>query len=323
VSGSTQPPLYYGLDELPPTLGPVVAAIGVFDGVHRGHQAILATAAAQADAAGVACVAVTFDPHPAEVVRPGSHPAVLTSLPRRARLLGGAGADAVLVLPFTRALAQLSPQQFVADVLGGRLHAVAVVVGESFRFGHRAAGTVATLAELGARAAIAVTAVPLAGAGVPFSSTYVRQCVDEGDVVEAARVLGRPHRLEGEVVHGDHRGRALGYPTANLALAPHAAVPADGVYAGLLTDGDGPGQAAAISVGTNPTFDGTQRRVEAYVLDGVGLDLYGHHVGVDFVARLRGQLRFDSVPELVEQMARDVAATAALAAAGSLGAPPR
>jgi len=182
-------------------------------------------------------------------------------------------------------------------------------VGANFRFGHRALGTVETLRQLGEQLGFEVVAVDLVGGpAVNWSSTYVRQCVLEGDVAEASEILGRPHRVVGTVVHGDHRGRDLGYPTANLALAEHAAVPADGVYAGWLVVSGEP-LPAAVSVGTNPTFDGVDRRVEAFVLDRDDLDLYGQVVACDFVTRLRPTLRFDSVDALVDQMAVDVEQT--------------
>jgi len=300
-----------------------VVTIGVFDGLHVGHRAILAQARTRADERGVPVVAVTFDPHPSEVVRPGSHPTLLSTLDHRVELLLSAGANAVVILPFTTRLAATSPEEFARLVLVERLHAAVVVVGANFRFGHRAAGTVDTLRDLGEQFGFVVDPVSLVGGPGPdrWSSSYLRQCVGEGDVAEAARGLLRPHRVEGSVEHGDHRGRELGFPTANLAVAAHSAVPGDGVYAGWLVDeprqGGGLGAArypAAISIGTNPTFDGTQRRVEAHVLDHTELDLYGHLVALEFVARLRDTLRFDSVDDLVAQMDRDLmAARAALA----------
>ncbi len=212
-------------------------------------------------------------------------------------------------------MARLTPEEFVSSVLVDSLHAAAVVVGSNFRFGHRAVGTLATLEELGGSLGFAVDGVGLAGDdGVTWSSTYVRQCVAEGDVEAAAEALGRPHRLEGTVVHGDHRGRELGYPTANLAVAGHGAVPADGVYAGHLVRADGTRLPAAVSVGTNPTFDGSERRVEAYVLDRDDLDLYGEHVSLDLAHRLRDTLRFESIDDLLVQMAADVEHTRSLLA---------
>ncbi len=294
-----------GLDAVPPGWGRCVVTIGVFDGVHRGHQAIIGRAVARARDSAQPCVVVTFDPHPSEVVRPGSHPAVLTTARHKAELLDAVGVDVVCVLPFTVEFSRLSPAEFVHAVLVETLHASAVVVGENFRFGHRAAGDVGTLRELGRRFGFAVEAVALLGDDeTTVSSTYVRACVDAGDVDAAAEALGRPHRVEGVVVRGDGRGRELGYPTANLETTPHAAVPADGIYAGWLVRG-GQRLPAAISVGTHPTFEGRERRVEAYVLD-ADLDLYGEHVALDVAARVRDTVRFDSVEALVAQMADDV-----------------
>ena len=306
--------------EPPEGCAPCVVTIGVFDGVHLGHRVVVGRAAELARTHGVPCVALTFDPHPSEVV--GRGPVVrLCSVEHRTRLLGAAGADAVWVLPFTVELSRLSPEEFVRDVLVARLRPVAVVVGANFRFGHRAAGDARVLEQLGETYGFAVEDLSLAsGAAEPeWSSTAVRDHLAEGDVAAAARVLGRLHRVEGTVVHGDHRGRQLGFPTANLGSDPRAAVPADGVYAGWLAllDLDGTEEErwpAAISVGTNPTFGGTDRTVEAYALDRDDLDLYGTHAAIEFTARLRGNDKFDSVQALVAQMAEDVEAARALTA---------
>jgi len=299
-----------GLDAAPPGWGRSVVTIGVFDGVHRGHQAIIGEAVARAKAAGVPSVVLTFDPHPSEVVRPGSHPPVLTSPRYKADLVERLGADVLCVLEFTLEFSRLTPAEFAHVVLVEHLHAQAVVVGENFRFGHKAAGDVAELARVGERFGFAATGVPLVrDGGTPISSTYVRSCVDAGDVASAARALGREHRVEGVVIRGDARGRTLGYPTANLRTAPHTAVPADGVYAAWLVRG-GERLPAAVSIGTNPTFEGRERRVEAYVLDFEG-DLYGADVALDFVESLRkaDTMTFDSVDALVAQIGRDVAKT--------------
>jgi riboflavin kinase/FMN adenylyltransferase len=312
-----------GLGEVPETWARSVVTIGVFDGVHLGHQRIVTQAAAAAGELGLPLVAVTFDPHPAEVIRPGSHPKLLCSLRRRAQLLGELGAGAVCVLEFTPGFSRLEPDEFVRAVLADRLHTRRVVVGENFRFGYRAAGDLALLAELGEKHDFRAEGVPLlAQDGVTMSSSAIRDRLAAGDVAGAARGLGRPHRVEGVVVRGHRRGRALGFPTANLETAEHTAIPADGVYAGWLASLDAGGQEterwpAAISVGTNPTFDGQHRVVEAYALDRDDLDLYGVHVAVDFAARLRGMARFDSVDELIAQMRLDIdEARALLAAAG-------
>jgi riboflavin kinase/FMN adenylyltransferase len=315
------------VEEVPAGFGPSVVTIGNFDGVHRGHLAVLGRVVAAAAALGARSVAITFDPHPVAVLHPERAPAALTGLGQRLALLGGTGLDGVLVLPFTRELASWTPERFVREVLVDALHARTVVVGRDTRFGVRNSGDVSTLRELGQVHGFEVDVVadlgilPAAdGAHRRWSSTAVRELLTAGDVEAAAELLGRPHRVTGTVVHGDHRGRELGYPTANLAPDSEGMVPADGVYAGWLVRygaGDGgPAEGerlpAAVSVGTNPTFDGTQRRVEAYVLDRTDLDLYGEQVSVDFVRRLRPTLRFEGVDALVRQMGQDVVASRAV-----------
>ena len=306
--------------EVPGDLGPSVVTIGVFDGVHRGHQRIVGRATGAARRMRLPAVVITFDPHPDEVIRPGTHPPFLCSARRRCELLAGLGVSAVCVIPFTYEFSQLGPDEFVAAVLADRLHAARVVVGENFRFGHKAVGDVPLLAQLGEKYDFTAEGVPLLVAdGLTISSSYVREQLAAGDVVAAARALGRPHRVEGVVVRGHVRGRGLGFPTANLETAPHTATPADGVYAGWLAslDLDGAETArwpAAISVGTNPTFGIGDRTVEAYALDRDDLDLYGVHAAIDFTARLRGTERFDSVQALITQMHEDVAQARALTA---------
>lgn len=305
-----------GIEDVPAGWGRCVVTIGVFDGVHRGHTQLITAATEAAAARGIPSVLITFDPHPSEVLRKGSHPPQLTTLHRRADLVEELGIDAYFVVPFTPDLAAKSPAEFAHEVLVERLHAAEVVVGDNFTFGHKAAGTVDTLRELGEMFGFEVANVSLLGEhAVTFSSTYVRSCVAAGDMELAAEALGRPHRVEGVVVHGERRGRDLGYPTANVAPAVHAAVPADGVYAAwftVLSDSKPPEgmevgrrYPASVSVGTNPTFSGRVRTVEAYVLD-VSADMYGQHVAVDFVSRLRGMEPFDSVEALVEAIAADV-----------------
>ena len=317
--------LWRGLDDVPGDWRSSVVTIGVFDGVHRGHQRLVGRAAGAAAAAGLPVVAVTFDPHPDEVVRPGTHPPFLCTARRRAELLAGLGVDAVCVLPFTYEFSRLGPDEFVRSVLVDRLHAARVVIGETFRFGHKAAGDLSLLTELGEKYDFVAEGVPLlVEDGVTISSSYIRERLDAGDVEGAARALGRPHRVEGVVVRGRRRGRGLGFPTANLEWQPHTAIPADGVYAGWLASFDPEGRPeddwpAAISIGTNPTFDDGdpgQRSVEAHALDRDDLDLYGTHVAVDFAARLRSTEKFASVGELVAQMRRDVDAARAVTSRG-------
>lgn len=278
-----------------------------------------------------------------EVVFPGSHPAQLTTLTRRAELVEETGIDVFLVMPFTADFMKLTPERYIHELLVESLHVVEVVVGENFTFGKKAAGNVNLLRKAGERLGFAVEGMTLVSEvsepdwgersdgvrlrdeTVTFSSTYIRSCVDAGDVVAAAEALGRPHRVEGVVVRGDGRGRVLGFPTANVAPPMHSAIPADGVYAAWFTVlGHGPvvgtvtpGERyqAAVSVGTNPTFSGRTRTVEAFVLD-TEADLYGQHVAVDFVARIRGQEKFDSIDDLVVAMGADTARARTILGAG-------
>ncbi|MGN9838122.1 bifunctional riboflavin kinase/FAD synthetase [Nonomuraea sp. H19] len=294
--------------------GRSVVTIGVYDGVHRGHQRVVERAVAIAGERGLRSVAVTFEPHPDEVVSPGSHPPRLTNHRRRAELLAGLGVDEVDVVEFTLELSRTSPADFAQSVLAERLRAAVVVVGEDFVFGHGASGDVDTLRTLGDKYDFAVEAVPTLDS---ISSTAIRERLVAGDVEAAAAALGRPHRVEGVVVRGYQRGRQLGFPTANVETPAHTAIPADGVYAGWLECVpvanlpalyEGERWPAAISVGTNPTFEGVPRTVEAYALDRDDLELYGVHVAVEFAARLRANTRFDSIEELIQQIHADVAA---------------
>jgi riboflavin kinase/FMN adenylyltransferase len=301
-----------------------VVTIGVFDGVHRGHTAMIRRAVDLAAERAVPSALITFVPHPSEVVRPGSHPPVLTSIVRRAELVEQLGVDVFVALPFTYAFSQLPPDEFAHLALVDRLHASAVVVGNNFRFGHRASGNIETLTALGRTFGFTTHGVEIVqDSGTPLSATYVRSCVQAGDIRAANGVLGRPHRLDGVVERGDQRGRELGYPTANLRTDQWACVPADGVYAGRVVRLDEWGRTvagppigtAAISVGTNPTFDVGRRRIEAFVLDFSG-DLYGAHIGIEFVDKLRGMEKFDSVAALITQMDADVVLTREVMATG-------
>ncbi|WP_322936619.1 bifunctional riboflavin kinase/FAD synthetase [Nocardioides bizhenqiangii] len=307
--------VWRSFDEVPDDLGRTVVTVGNFDGMHLGHQHVVQRAREVAQEVDVdTVVAVTFDPHPIAVLRPEHAPPTLTTIDERLRLLGEAGVDAVLVIPFSRDIAAWSPLDFIDRVLVGALHAKAVVVGANFRFGNRAAGDRQTLREAGAEQDFVLEAVELDGGPQVWSSTYIRTCLAAGDVAGAAEALGRPFVARGVVTEGDKRGRDLGFPTANVPVVPGAAAPADGVYAGWLRRLDGvDGGAkhpAAISVGTNPTFDGQRdRRVEAYVLDRTDLDLYGVGVEVEFVERIRGMVRFEGIDALMAAIADDVERT--------------
>ena len=293
-----------------------VVTVGVFDGVHHGHAALLQTTVDLAATEGLASAAVTFNPHPKSVLR-GVEVPMLTTIARRTRLLQQRGIEHVHVCTFDHARSQQSPEDFIAEVLIGEVGAEIVVIGAGFRFGKGAAGNAQSLRDAG----LIVHELPIVETdGARVSSTRIRETVAAGDVSAAQQLLGRPHRLEGVVVHGNARGRDIGYPTANLAVSDDQLIPADGVYAGWLVRGeiahgfDGDSVLpAAISIGTNPTFDDVmERRVEAYVLDRTDLDLYGEYVAFDFHARIRGTEKFDGVEPLLAAMARDVATARAL-----------
>ncbi len=294
--------------------------IGAYDGVHLGHRHVLGRLRDQAAARGLQSVVVTFDRHPAAVVRPESAPHLLTDLEQKLELLASCGIDRTLVVPFDRRRAEESAEDFVGEVLVGLLAARLVVVGEDFHFGHGRRGNVDLLSREGAAAGFEVVGIGLSDAeGEVVSSTRIRRLVESGDVAGAAALLGRLHQVRGTVVRGDGRGGPeLGFPTANVAVPPEIALPGDGVYAGWYERPAGPPLRAAVSVGRRPTFyEGAEHSlVEAYLLDR-DPDLYGERARVSFAAHLRDQERFDSVGDLVEEMKRDVARTAE-----ALGDPP-
>ncbi|WP_019182158.1 bifunctional riboflavin kinase/FAD synthetase [Microbacterium yannicii] len=307
--------------DVPAGFGPSVVAIGKFDGVHSGHRAVIDRARVDAAAAGARVVAVTFDRNPLALLRPEICPDSLVGVTQKLHLLAEAGVDATLMLTFDRALADLDARAFVEHVLVGALGVQIVLVGADFRFGRGGAGDAALLRDMGREFGFEVDVIDdvrAIDAGRRVSSTWVRELLTAGDVAGAARLLGRPHAVRGEVVHGLKRGRELGFPTANLAADLEGFVPAEGVYAGWLVDAGAPGDGAAeprssvrypaaISVGTNPTFDDVAvRQVEAYVLDETELDLYGHVVEVEFVERIRGMVAFEGIGPLIEQMTDDV-----------------
>ncbi|MDJ0357278.1 bifunctional riboflavin kinase/FAD synthetase [Paenarthrobacter sp. PH39-S1] len=300
-----------GLHEVPVGYGPSVVTLGNFDGVHRGHQHVLSALVATAHDRGAKAVAITFDPHPAKVHRPDTAPEQLMGLADRLTTMAACGLDAVLVMPYTLALASQTPEEFVRSVFVDTLGAAAVVIGHDVRFGRGNSGDLGTMQELGKDLGFDVVVVNEFGSDRRCSSTWVREALARGDVDTAAEVLGRPHHMRGEVVHGAARGRALGFPTANLSDNAVGYIPADGVYAGWLTDADGVRRPAAISIGSNPTFVGVSRQVEAYVIDRPNepveaFDLYGQVVVVEFVTRLRGMVAYTGPAALVDQMHLDV-----------------
>ncbi len=280
-----------------------VVVIGVFDGVHKGHQALLNQAKEIAD--GRSIIALTFDPHPRTVFAPDSVPPMLTTLADRVELLKIHNADRVAVMKFNEQFAVMSPEDFVKNILVDQLQVSTVIVGKNFTYGSKAAGNVETLKSDGAKHGFTVDVQELAGGEEVISSSRIRNLVLEGKVEQARELLGRPHRLDGIVVHGEKRGREIGYPTANLGKIDGQTIPADGIYAGWLTVGIN-FWPAAISIGTNPTFEGDRgRQVEAYALDQQGLDLYDKAASIEFGWFLRPTLKFNGLDELLVQMKKD------------------
>jgi riboflavin kinase/FMN adenylyltransferase len=285
---------------------PVVVALGNFDGLHLGHQAVVRRAVEEGRKRGLCSVAATFEPHPRAVLWPGHEPKLLTTLEVRRELLLACGVDEVRAIRFDRALSKKSPREFVREVLVGSLDAGVVVVGENFRFGYRAAGDLLELDRCMREAGGEAYAVPIShGLGEDISSTRIRELVSDGEVREAARLLGRPYLLRGEVIVGDLRGRTIGFPTANVLPDERVLVPGRGVYAGHVWVGS-ERYGACTNVGTAPTFDRRESKVEAYLLGYEG-DLYGEVVDVTFEECLRPEKRFSGIGELKEQIARDVA----------------
>ncbi len=295
-----------GLESFPPDAGPSAVALGVFDGVHLGHRAILGTAVTRARTAGLAALACTFDRHPAEVLQPGRTPALITTLEERLELIGETGVDATVVLAFTADLAAIEAEAFVKDVLLGRLQAREIVVGFNHRFGRGARGDARLLDGLAGRLGYRAHVVaPLTVDGVPVSSSEVRATLGRGDVAAAARLLGRPWAITGRVTAGAGRGRSLGFPTANIEPDRPLLVPR-GVYGGRV-EVAGRRHPAVVNIGVRPTFGETTLAVEAHLLDFSG-DLYTRTLRLEFIERLRDEMRFPSVDELKAQIGRDIAA---------------
>ena len=281
-----------------------VLVIGVFDGVHKGHQLLLERAKALSD--GRPIIALTFDPHPMQVIAPSRAPSALTTLADRVELLKIHNADQVAVLKFNEKFAAMTPEDFVKEVLVGQLKASIIIVGKNFTYGYKAAGNVESLISDGAKFNFTVDVQDLeSGEGEVISSSRIRSLVTTGNVEQARKLLSIPHRLDGVVIHGEKRGREIGYPTANLGNLDGQTIPSDGVYAGWLTVGINYWP-AAISIGTNPTFAGVRgRQVEAYALDQEGLDLYDKSASIEFGWRLRDTLKFDGLEPLLAQMKLD------------------
>ena len=296
-----------GHDALPLDDAPSVVTVGFFDGVHLGHQAVFARVVQEAAARGIRSVAVTFDRHPKEVLAPGTEPRLLTTVARKGELIAATGIDELVVLPFDRDFSMIAAEDFVADVLVGAIHARHAAMGANFTFGFKALGTMETLPALGARHGLTSEAVPLVDlGGRTVSSTSVREALAEGDLAWPDIALGRRFVLDGEVVTGHGRGRGLGYPTANLRTWPRLLLPGQGIYVGV-AELDGRRYRTALDVGTNPTFGVEPLHVEAFLLDFEGEDLPGRPLSIEFWARLRDEVKYDSVETLVTAIEADVA----------------
>lgn len=305
--------VFAGIEAVPEDWPPSVVTIGKFDGVHAGHRAVIAELRTLAERDGLASVVITFDRNPLALLNPERCPSSLVSIEQKTELLAETGLDATVVLAFTRELASLTPEEFVQGILVDSLHVGRVLVGHDFRFGHKGAGDVEVLRRLGSIHGFEVTLVDdvMPDGTRRVSSTWIRELLSAGDVRAAADLLGHIPTVRGVVVHGAARGRELGFPTANLSPESQGLIPADGVYAGWLTDA-GVRYPAAISVGNNPTFEGVpNKQVEAYVLDRE-IDLYDHVVDVSFAERIRGMVAFTGIDPLIEQIAADVVTARAI-----------
>ena len=304
-----------GVGAVPADWPDSAVSIGKFDGVHAGHRKVIAELKSLAERDGLAAVVVTFDRHPLALLSPADCPTALVSVNQKLELLAETGIDATLVLEFNEALSSLPPEEFIGSILVNALRAKRVLVGSDFRFGARGAGDVALLQQRGKTLGFEVHVIDDVKPDNEHrvSSTWIRQLLSDGDIPAASALLGHIPTVRGVVVHGAARGRELGYPTANLSPESEGLIPADGVYAGWLTDA-GTRYPAAISVGNNPTFEGVpQKQVEAYVLD-EDIDLYGHVVDVSFVERIRGMVAFTGIDPLIEQIADDVTRVRAILA---------
>jgi riboflavin kinase / FMN adenylyltransferase len=299
-----------GLDALPIPDGPSVVTIGFFDGVHLGHRSLLSRTVDATRQRGARSVAVTFDRHPREILTPGQEPRLLTTIERKASLIADCGIDVLVVLEFTESFSKIAAEDFVRDVLIGGIHAVHVRVGPDFTFGHRAAGSIATLREVGESLGMTADEVePFAADDRVVSSSSVRAALSEGDLAWPLIALGRRYVVDGEVVSGAGRGKGLGYPTANLRTWPRLLLPGQGIYAGMAELFDGSRYPAAIDVGTNPTFGVEPLHVEAFLIDFPDVELRGQQLAVEFWERLRDEVKFESVDELVDAIADDVERT--------------
>jgi riboflavin kinase / FMN adenylyltransferase len=299
-----------GLEALPLPDGPSVVTIGFFDGVHLGHRSLLSATVEAARERGSRSVAVTFDRHPREILTPGQEPRLLTTIERKASLIADCGIDVLVVLEFTESFSTIVAEDFVRDVLIDGIHAVHVRVGPDFNFGHRAAGSIATIREVGEPLGLSADEVaPFTLDDRVVSSSSIRAALSDGDLAWPRTALGRSYVVDGEVVSGAGRGKGLGYPTANLRTWPRLLLPGQGIYAGTAELFDGSRYPAAIDVGTNPTFGVEPLHVEAFLIDFPDVELRGQQLAVGFAERLRDEVKFESVDELIEAIADDVERT--------------
>ena len=316
---------YQSLGDLPLGAPRRVVAIGTFDGVHVGHQAVVRQAIERAAEMGLTSMVMTFEPQPIAVLRPELRPGVLTHIALKSQLIERLGVDELLVVPFTKAFARIRAERFAEMLVAPPLSADTVVVGSNFRFGHGGTGTVELLTQFGRSRALKVESPGIVASddGKPISSTRIRRLVATGQVAAVIPLLGRLHSVEGVVVGGDGRGRGMGLPTANLEIPADAALPSRGVYAARAVLASGR-SAAAVNIGVAPTFESVDPRplrLEAFLLDHDGTDLYGQTMRVDFIERLRDEQRFESTEALMAQVTQDIARTRALAAAHTNGSP--
>jgi riboflavin kinase/FMN adenylyltransferase len=308
-----------GIDSLPVEERGSVVTVGFFDGVHLGHRAVIDTTVARARERELRSVGITFDRHPREVLTPGKEPRLLTTVERKASLIEARGLDLLVVLEFTPEFSRILAEDFVRDVLVRGVHARHAAMGVNFTFGHKAAGNVETLREMGERFGLTAEGVPLLDLdGRTVSSSSIREALAEGDLDWPTRSLGRRFILDGEVVSGHGRGKGLGYPTANLRTWPRLLLPGRGIYAGV-AELRGRRYRAAIDVGTNPTFGVEPLHVEAFLLDFEGDDLPGEPLAIEFWERLRDEERYDSVDALVDAIREDVARTRAVVPDATIG----
>lgn len=299
----------YELENLPSLLIPTVVTIGVFDGVHKGHQQIINTVIKRAKEIKALSVVVTFDPHPSEILKPGHHPSLLTSTPLKLELIKELGVDIVLIIKFTKVFSRLEPEEFLKKILVEKLKVKSVIVGEGFRFGRDGRGDINLLKKFGQQEGFEVIQIPLVSCpnGQRISSTRIRQLLREGNLSGVAEILGRFPHLSGQVVKGKGRGVKIGIHTANIKTSDKASIPKNGVYAGIIKI-DNQKKICVINIGPSPTFEDKEHRVEAHILD-FNKNIYNHWVELEIIERIRDVISFSTTKELAQQIKKDIAKT--------------